>query len=278
MIKKIVDDVSFELKEDFDFDFLSEYGKVFTVFDKQDSGHLCFGVQNKNKKLFLKMAGAATLERNASIEEAIARLKSTVSIYEDLRYPNLIEMIDHKEIKGGYLTVFDWFDGECMGKQYDSFDKFIALPIEKKLNIYKEILLFHLHVSKLGYIAIDFYDGCIMYNFTTQQTMICDVEFYSKKPVMNTMGRMWGSSRYMSPEEFQLGAQIDERSNVFQMGAAAFQLFGGGVERSFDNWQANAKLYSIALKAVSLEKGDRYQTMDEYFETWNNAIKGQISM
>lgn len=279
MIKKIIDGVSFELKEDFDFSFLSEYGKVFTVFDKQDSGYLCFGVlnKNKNKKLFLKMAGAATIESNTSIEEAITRLKSTVSIYEDLRHPTLIEMIEHKEIKEGYLTVFDWFDGDCMGKQYDSFDKFIALPIERKLNIYKEILLFHLHANKRGYIAIDFYDGCIMHNFTTQQTMICDVELYSKKPVINTMGRMWGSSRYMSPEEFQLGAQIDERSNVFQMGATAFQLFGGGIERSFDKWQANAKLYSIALKAVNIEKGDRYQTIDEYFETWNNAIEEQIS-
>jgi serine/threonine-protein kinase len=274
MIKKTIDGVSFELKEDFDFGFgfLSEYGKVFTVFDKQDSGYLCFGVQKENKKLFLKMAGAATIESNASMEEAINRLKSTVSIYEDLRHPNLIEMIEHKEIKGGYLTVFDWFDGDCMGKQYNSFDKFIALPIEIKLNIYKEILLFHLHVNKLGYIAIDFYDGCIMHNFTTHQTMICDVELYSKKPVMNTMGRMWGSSRYMSPEEFQLGAQIDERSNVFQMGAAAFQLFGGGTERSFDYWQTTAKLYSIALKAVNIEKGDRYQTIEEYFKTWNNAI------
>ena len=65
MVTKIIDGVSFELKkEDFDFDFLSEYGKVFIVFDKQDSGYLCFGVQNGNKKLFLKMAGAPTIRSN----------------------------------------------------------------------------------------------------------------------------------------------------------------------------------------------------------------------
>lgn len=277
MISKIIDGVSFELKEDFAFDFLSEYGKVYTVFDKQDSGYLCFGVQNKNKKLFLKMAGAATIRSSVSIEEAITRLKLTVPIYEDLSHPNLIEMIEHKELKEGFLTVFEWFEGDCMGKQYDSFDKFIGLPLGEKFSIYKEILIFHLHANKCGYIAIDFYDGCIMYNFKTQKTMICDVELYSKKPVMNTMGRMWGSSWYMSPEEFQLGAQIDERSNIFLMGATAFQLFGGGIERSLDEWQANEKLYSIALKAVNIEKDDRYQTIDEYFEVWNNALEVIIS-
>ncbi|WP_054024444.1 serine/threonine-protein kinase [Bacillus sp. FJAT-28004] len=271
MITKIIDGISFELKEDFDFDFLSEYGKVFTVFDKQDSGYLCFGIQNENKKLFLKMAGAATIRSNVSIDVAITRLKSTISIYEDLRHPKLIEIIEHKDIKEGYLTVFEWFEGECMGKQYDSFDKFITMPFEEKLSLYKDILLFHLHVNKHKYIAIDFYDGCIMYNFITQQTMICDIEFYSKKPVMNTLGRMWGSSRYMSPEEFQLGAEIDERSNVFLMGATAFQLFGCGSERSLEKWEADEKLFLIALKAINNEKGDRYQTIDEYYEAWNNA-------
>ncbi|MDQ8739319.1 hypothetical protein [Paenibacillus sp. LHD-38] len=163
-----------------------------------------------------------------------------------------------------------------MGKQYGRFNEFIDLPLEAKFNIYKDILLFHQLVIQQGYIAIDFYDGCIMYNFTSKQTMICDIEFYSKKPVMNNVGRMPGSSRYMSPEEFQLGREIDERSNVFLMGATAFQLFGGGSDRSFEKWKAGEKLYYIALKAINIKKGNRYQTIDEYFEAWNNA-RGSLS-
>jgi len=41
------------------------------------------------------------------------------------------------------------------------------------------------------------------------------------------MGRMWGSSRFMSQEEFTLGVAIDEITNVYPMGAVAFALFGG---------------------------------------------------
>lgn len=271
MITKIIDGVSFELKEEFDFEFLAEYGQLFTVFDKQDSGYICFGVQKDNKKLFLKMAGAATIRGKGSSDAAINRLQSTVSIHEDLQHATLIEMIEHKEIKKGYLTVFEWFDGECMGKQYNSFDKYGALQVEKKFNIYNEIVMFHLHVNQCGYIAIDFYDGSIMYDFITEQTRICDVELYSKKPVVNTMGRMWGSTRYMSPEEFQLGEEIDERSNVFLMGATAFQLFGGGKERQIEKWQANEAFYSVALKAVSMEKNARYPSIREYLEEWNRA-------
>ncbi|MFD1676855.1 serine/threonine protein kinase [Alicyclobacillus fodiniaquatilis] len=273
MITKLIDGISFELKEDFDFDFLTEYGQVFTVFDKQDSGYICFGIKNRNGKLFLKVAGASTVRSNVSIEVAVQQLKSTVSIYDDLRHPNLIGIIEHKETKTGYLTVFEWFEGECWGRQYETSDKFVALPLVEKFNIYNDILSFHQQVNKRGYIAVDFYDGCLMYDFTLKRTMICDIEFYSKKPVTNTVGRMRGSSRFMSPEEFQLGAEIDERSNVFLMGATAFQLFGDGNDRSLEKWEAGEDLYHIALKATNIDKANRYQSIDEFLEAWNDTTK-----
>ncbi|AZN39004.1 serine/threonine-protein kinase [Paenibacillus albus] len=272
MITKSIDGVSFELNEEFDFAFLAEYGKIFSVFDQQDSGYICFGVQTDSKKLFLKVAGAATVRSSTSPAAAIARLTSTVSIHQDLRHPALIDLIESKEIGGGYLTVYEWFDGDCMGRQYNSHDKFIALPFKQKLDIFNEIVLFHSHTNKCGYIALDFYDGSIMYDFVSEKTRICDIELYCKKPVINTMGRMWGSSRFMSPEEFELGAEIDERSNVFLMGATAFQLFGGGMERNIEMWEASEALYIIALKAVRTAKEDRYQTIDEFFEAWNKAV------
>lgn len=36
------------------------------------------------------------------------------------------------------------------------------------------------------------------------------------------------------PEEFTLGAVIDEVTNVYGMGATAFALFGGEKDRSFE--------------------------------------------
>ncbi|WP_411344512.1 serine/threonine protein kinase [Paenibacillus sp. WLX1005] len=272
MTTTMIDGITFELKEEFDFRFLSQYGKVFTVFDRQDSGYICFGVVNDHGKLFIKVAGAATVLSSISTDIAITRLQSTALVYQDLSHPTLINMIEHKEVRDGYVTVFEWFDGECMGRQYDHFEEFLALPLEQKFDIYNEILLFHTHVNKKGYIAIDFYDGCIMYDFASGETRICDIEFYAQSPVINTVGRMWGSSRYMSPEEFQLGAEIDGRSNVFLMGATAFQLFGGGTERRLDTWQANEQLFQIALKAVSVRKEDRYLSIGEYFDAWNKAI------
>lgn len=41
-----IDGIPYRTKEDFDFSFLGRYGRVFQVFDDQDSGNICFGVES----------------------------------------------------------------------------------------------------------------------------------------------------------------------------------------------------------------------------------------
>ena len=156
-----------------------------------------------------------------------------------------------------------------MGKMYGQTQRFLALPKAEKLKIFGDIMEFHRHVNEKGYVAIDFYDGSIMYDFETQETRICDIEFYAKMPYVNRMGRMWGSGRFMSPEEFTLGAEINQRTNVFTMGATTFQLFGGGTERAKNEWQLSRRRYETALRAVSPLPENRFGSIREMMAEWN---------
>jgi serine/threonine-protein kinase len=136
-----------------------------------------------------------------------------------------VEFLYSEDIGGGFAMIFRWTNGECMGKMYpQSCRKFLQADISTKLNIFRDILSFFNYVSSCGYVAIDFYDGCIIYDFEKHKTIICDVDYFRKKPAVNERGRMWGSTRFMSPEEFQLGAVLDEVTNVYTLGATAFVL------------------------------------------------------
>ena len=83
------DGVPYKMKEPFDFSFLNRFGKVFKVFDDQDSGNICFGVVNDEEKRFVKFAGAPTQRSVITQKEAIARMKNTIQIYKDLSHPIL---------------------------------------------------------------------------------------------------------------------------------------------------------------------------------------------
>lgn len=85
------------------------------------------------------------------------------------------------------------------------------------------------------------------------------------------MERMWGSSRFMSPEEFEFGATIDEVTNVYTMGATAFALFGGERDRNFEKWTLSKALYDVAKQAVSDDWNGRQQSIEQLMSEWHKA-------
>jgi len=86
------------------------------------------------------------------------------------------------------------------------------------------------------------------------------------------MGRMWGSARFMSPEEFTLGAVIDETTNVYAVGALAFSLFAD-CSREAADWTLSPALYAVAKKATADDRNERYATHAELLEAWDAAMQ-----
>ena len=89
--------------------------------------------------------------------------------------------------------------------------------------------------------------------------------------VIFDMGRMWGSSLFQSPEEYEVGAVIDEITNVYAVGATAFALFGE-YNRNRDRWQLSDQLFEVAANAVSDDRNRRQQSIRQLREEWETAI------
>ncbi len=159
-----------------------------------------------------------------------------------------------------------------MGRMYPAAHRrFMQLPLDARLAVFSGILSFFEYVASQNYVAIDFYDGSIMYDFKNGKTTICDIDLFRKQPCINDMGRMWGSSRFQSPEEYQLGAVIDEITNVYTLGATAFALFGE-YNRTRVKWQLSDKLFEIATRAVSDDRINRQQSIRQLTEEWEAAL------
>jgi len=247
------------LKEPFDLGFLNQYGTVFKVVKHGgDSLNSCFGIENDNKKYFVKFA---------TTEETIKFLKDAKQVYQDLAHEILIRFVKSEETGGGYVNIFYWTDAECIGYPSPlSRQKFLNLPVEKKLRSFEDILSFHAHVAQKGYVAIDFYADQIMYDFENDKTIICDIDFYQKSPYYGDKGP-WGSSNFVSPEERVPNLRIDEITMVYTMGATAFCIFSD-YDRSFEKWELSKKLYDVVHKAISDDRNLRQQSIRELINEW----------
>jgi len=273
--------ISFKLQEMHNFGFLLKIGNPFIVFDQQDSGNLCFGIETNGQKLFVKYAGSKTIDFKGNTLDAINRLKSAIQTYIDLNHQVLIEYKDSFETPNGFAAIFEWFDGENMHphwiypepakyeNQNSPFYKFKRLPLRTRLDALDKIYSFHWHIEQKGYQAVDFYDGSLLFNFERNELKICDIDFYVKKPYVNSM--CWGSKRFNAPEDFVKGMTLDARTNVYNMGATAFNLIGGELDRSFAKWEGTEVLFKVAQIATAADRKDRFVSVAEFYEEWKKA-------
>ncbi|HBL84591.1 MAG: hypothetical protein A2Y17_00550 [Clostridiales bacterium GWF2_38_85] len=300
MVNIKIDNVNFNLKEEHDFSWLSSFGTVFTAFDQNDSGNISFGVYDGIDKYFIKAAGLKTTDSVRTPEEAIASLEGAMPLYENIRHKNLIQLCKHYPFDDIYIAVFNWAEGDCLFDHWN-FDKyrknpqivppaerFKKLPISKRIESADVLFSFLDTVSKSGYVAVDFYDGSIMYDFTTNTTTICDIDFFRKKPTFNDMGEnYWGTKRLKASEEYIFGAVIDESTNVYTLGALMLDCFFGNytdveIEQRyktnafspclFENWELSKECYDVVLKSVAIKRAERYASINEFHTAWNVAL------
>lgn len=293
-----LDNIEFRLKELHDFNWLKKYGEAFWVVDETGSGCVCIGMKNDANRYFCKIAGVNTIEADISPKESIHILKNAVQLYSTLEHPHLIKIIEHYEYDGFYVAIFEWKDGECIFDHWNfekykrnsriksPKQKFKELPIATKIRVVDDLFNFLQNVNEKGYVAVDFYDGSIMYDFSTDTVSICDIDFFRKVPVVNDMGSDWfGTKRLKAPEEYLKNSIIDEQTNIFTLGALIFDFFGNfsdeDIEQryiqsrfvpcSLSDWQLSKESYQVVVKAVESDKSKRWKTFAEFFKEWKNS-------
>jgi serine/threonine-protein kinase len=302
MVLQNIDGIEFKMREATDFSFLSKYGRVFCAFAVNDSGNISFGLDNGKEKRFIKIAGTKTARTPISTQQAVKNLQTAIPIYMDLANPYLIQLIEHFSHNDLYIAVFKWVNGDCLFDYWNwdyytdnqiiwPADRYRQLPIEKRIKSTDVMFSFLDTVSKNGYVAVDFYDGSIIYDFDTDITTICDIDFFRKKPTINNMGEdFWGTPRLKSPEEYIFDAVIDETTNVFTLGALIFNIFGDYSDEArnqmkktreflpcpINNWELNQECFNVASKSITLERDKRYATISEFHTAWNIALSSRL--
>ena len=163
------------------------------------------------------------------------------------------------------MLVYAWAEGELL--HHNALDRFRALPVHEILPCSMPWYALHARLAQAGWVAVDFYDGCLIYDFRRQDLTVVDLDTYHRGPLTNEMGRMFGPTRFMAPEEFELGATIDERTTVFTMGRTAAVLLSDG---SLDHgpFRGSEAQWEVMLTACSAGPNDRFATVAALNAAW----------
>ena len=148
-------------------------------------------------------------------------------------------------------------------------------PARRGRDLACQVYDLHVELVGCGWIANDFYDGSMIYDFERGEFHAVDLDTYHRGPFINRVGRMFGSKRFMAPEEFRLGAEIDERTTVFNMGrAAAVLLSDNSLDR--EAFSGSDAMYEVMLRACRDARGERFQSMSDLYSAWLEADTSKL--
>jgi hypothetical protein len=242
-------------------------GGVFQSFEDQDSGCRSYGVEEAGQRVFLKLGPPEQLRRAAEFHLNVQH----EAIVAPLAFAERAELA---------VLAYPWCPGEVLYHPVASrrvartdpaspMYRFRAQPEQVVRRAIRTILAAHTAVIEGGYVAVDFYDGAMLWDPETATMRLIDLDEY--QPVNSTVGTfpMTGSRRYLAPEEQVPGAILDERTTVYTMGRTARILLDAGDNE--DAWRGTAAQFLIVTRATEPDPADRYQRLWDFSDAWRSA-------
>lgn len=259
------------------FDCISSDAAILRVFgERKDSKSHILGVEEAGQRYVIKAA---------SDERGMAWLRSAVQVHRKIKHRAIVPLLNSFEYRSGLALVYPWVNGDVL---YDGFDdnvpdredpvspyrRFKELPLPELLDALRQVLDAHLAVINAGYVAVDLFEGCLIYDFDSHAVHLIDLDHYQPGPYVLTHGRQLGSRDFMAPEEFRRGATIDERTTVFTLARFALVFLGCARREapSPDDFRGNRQLWSLLLEATASGPADRVQTVAQFCERWDAAV------
>lgn len=261
-------------------EYLRAVGVVFAEFgaQTQDSGNVSYGVQVGDARYFVKTAGLPDDPLPCLDHPArVALLRNAARLNADVSHPLLPSLLGVIKSPVGPLLIYPWLDGELLGVPHEqrddprsAFQRFRSLPPATLHACLDAVYDLHDALARAGWIAADFYDGSLLYDFAAGRLWAVDLDMYRQGPFRNEMGRMFGSTRFMAPEEFELGALIDEQTTVFVLGRTALVFLSDGTLNPHP-FRGPRALFDVAVQACRPDRAQRFASAAAFHHAWRAA-------
>jgi serine/threonine protein kinase, bacterial len=265
--------------------YVARHGRVERQFSHltQSSGNVSWIVQAPEGRLFVKTAGTGALPPPGASTPyfdhsgRVRLLRNAVDLARSCDHPALPALLNVIETPDGPMLVYRAAPGELIGVPGElradpasAYQRFAHLSGAAQLPVFDTLIDLHRVLAGLGWVAGDLYDGCLIVDFDTLTLHVVDLDTYRRGPSRNDMGRMFGSSRFMAPEEFEFGALLDQRTTVFTLGRLV-RHFTTRLTEDAERFDGPAGLAAVIAQAVEPAPEDRFPTVAAFASAWQSA-------
>jgi serine/threonine-protein kinase len=219
----------------------------------------------------------------AEDEEIMKRFVHELRYSRKITHRNVIRIYDFLYIQGNYAISMEYFRSHTLGSEIVN-----EKPLQQKraLQFGIDIATGMAVAHQVGIVHRDLKPANVLIN---EDGLLKIVDFgvaaaqREGDTQLTKTGYVIGSPKYMAPEQI-LGRKVDERADVYALGVILYEMLTGvppyakgdhmavmyqhvqGKARAPQeiNTQLSANLAEIVVRAMSVDKAKRFQSMDEF--------------
>jgi serine/threonine protein kinase len=163
----------------------------------------------------------------AESAESRERFRREARIAGQLTHPGILPLHSFGEIDGVWYFVMGYVRGQSLAERLRLEG---ALPAHEVLRILTELADALDWAHRHGVIHRDIKPGNILLDDESGRTILADFGISKLKDAADSLtvtGAVWGSPQYMSPEQGIGSSDVDERSDIYSLGAVAYAMLAG---------------------------------------------------
>jgi len=215
-------------------------------------------------------------------EEMMQRFVHELRYSRKITHPNVIRIYDFLQIRGNYAISMEYFPSHTLGGEVNDGK---AMPVARAARFATDVATGMSVAHRAGIVHRDLKPANVLIN---DEGLVKIVDFgvaaaqKEGDTQLTRTGYVIGSPKYMAPEQI-LGKKVDERADIYSLGVMLYEMLTGSppyhrgdhMSVMYQHVQGRARppvelnpdlpqpLSDVVMKSMALDKGKRFQTMDE---------------
>jgi len=215
-------------------------------------------------------------------EEMMQRFVHELRYSRKITHPNVIRIYDFLHIRGNYAISMEYFPSHTLGGEVSEGK---PMPVERAVRFAIDVATGMAVAHQAGIVHRDLKPANVLIN---DEGLLKIVDFgvaaaqKEGDTQLTKTGYVIGSPKYMAPEQI-LGKKVDERADIYSLGVILYEMVtgtppyhrGDHMSVMYQHVQGRARapaevnpelpaeLSEVVMRAMSVDKSRRFQTMQE---------------